>query len=86
MEYAARLDRHGSTVRDIALIPRPTPLPTGVRGWLETFARATLDRLPAGDLEPFLEDVEALLWPEICDREGTWTAHHLRLRFVAHRT
>ena len=32
-EYAGRLERHGFLVREIALIPRPTPLPTGIRGW-----------------------------------------------------
>ena len=82
-EYAGRLVEHGFTVREIALIPRPTPLPTGIRGWLETFERATLDRIPAGELESFLHEVEGLLRPEICDRQGNWTAHYVRLRFAA---
>jgi trans-aconitate methyltransferase len=85
-EYAARLVRHGFTVRDMGLIPRPTPLPTGVRGWLETFERATLDRLPSGERDAFLQEVEALLRPDICDREGNWTAHYVRLRFLAQKT
>jgi hypothetical protein len=37
-DYRAGLVRVGFTVEHIALIPRPTPLPTGMRGWLETFA------------------------------------------------
>ena len=45
-EYAARLTQHGFSVAEIALIPRPTPLQTGVRGWLETFDRATIDAIP----------------------------------------
>ena len=45
-EYSARLETHGFSVSHIELIPRPTPLPTGIRGWLETFERATLDRVP----------------------------------------
>ena len=85
-EYSARLVGHGFIVRDIVLIPRPTPLPTGLRGWLETFERATLDRLPRGELEAFLHEVEALLRPEICDSEGHWTAHYVRLRFLAQKT
>jgi len=37
-EYAARLRRAGFAPQSVQLIPRPTPLPTGMRGWLETFA------------------------------------------------
>ena len=84
-EYAARLERHGFTVTRIALVPRPTPLPTGIRGWLETFERATLDRIPPDRLESFLQDVESLLRDEICDTQGNWTAHYVRLRFLAHQ-
>ena len=68
---------------DINLIPRPTPLPTGIRGWLETFERATLDHIPQHDRESFLQEVEDLLREEICDSYGNWTAHYVRLRFVA---
>src|SRR5215469_7788601 len=38
-EYAARLIRRGFAVCYIALIPRPTPLPS-IDGWLETFAQS----------------------------------------------
>ncbi len=82
-EYTARLTSHGFAVRQIALIPRPTPLPTGMRGWLETFERATLDRIPQHERESFLEEVEGLLRPEVCDTDGHWTAHYVRLRFEA---
>ena len=82
-EYAARLQEHGFTVQQIDLIPRPTPLPTGMRGWLETFERATLDRIPHDQRESFLADVEDLLKEEICDSQGNWTAHYVRLRFLA---
>ena len=82
-EYAGRLEQHGFLVRQISLIPRPTPLPTGIRGWLDTFERATLDRIPPDELESFLQEVEDLLRAEICDREGNWTAHYVRLRFKA---
>ncbi len=84
-EYAARLKQHGFTVTRIALIPRPTPLPTGIRGWLETFERATLDRIPLDQHESFLQEVEGLLRAEICDTHGNWTAHYVRLRFLAHK-
>ncbi len=82
-EYSARLETHGFSVSHIDLIPRPTPLPTGIRGWLETFERATLDRIPMHQRESFLEDVEDLLREEVCDSYGNWTAHYVRLRFLA---
>jgi hypothetical protein len=67
------------------LVPRPTPLPTGIRGWLETFERATLDRMPPGQRDDFMREVEDLLREEVCDSAGTWTAHYVRLRFRATR-
>ena len=82
-EYSARLEAHGFTVAHIDLIPRPTPLPTGMRGWLETFERATLDRMPPAQREAFLQEVEDLLREEVCDAYGNWTAHYVRLRFLA---
>lgn len=82
-EYSARLRAHAFNVDQIDLIPRPTPLPTGIRGWLETFERATIDRIPPNHRESFITDVEDLLKEEICDRAGNWTAHYVRLRFRA---
>jgi trans-aconitate methyltransferase len=82
-EYSARLQEHGFTVQQIDLIPRPTPLPTGMRGWLETFERATLDHMPHDQRESFITEVEDLLREEICDSYGNWTAHYVRLRFLA---
>ena len=82
-EYAARLEAHGFIVSTIDLIPRPTPLPTGIRGWLETFERATLDRIPENQRESFLQEVEDLLSDEVRDSRGNWTAHYVRLRFLA---
>jgi trans-aconitate methyltransferase len=82
-EYSARLHEHGFTVQQIDLIPRPTALPTGMRGWLETFERATLDRIPPEQRESFITEVEDLLREEVCDSQGNWTAHYVRLRFLA---
>jgi len=84
-EYSGRLAQHGFVVEQIALIPRPTPLPTGIRGWLQTFERATIDNIPECERELFLDEVENLLRPHICDSEGRWTAHYVRLRFRARR-
>jgi trans-aconitate methyltransferase len=85
-EYAERLAIHGFAVQQIGLFPRPTPLPHGIRGWLETFERHTLARLPEELREPFKQEVEDLLKAELCDRKGQWTADYVRLRFAAVKT
>jgi SAM-dependent methyltransferase len=83
-EYRARLEAHGFDVREISLIPRPTPLPTGMRGWLEIFERATLDRLGAAR-DSVLQEIEDLLRPSLCDWRGRWMAPYVRLRFKAYK-
>jgi trans-aconitate methyltransferase len=83
--YRERLTAHGFVVRQISLIPRPTPLPTGIRGWLGIFERATLDRLGA-DAESAIDEIEELLRPSLCDAHGRWTADYVRLRFSASKT
>src|SRR5690606_32076641 len=46
-EYGARLERAGFDVEYIAVIERPTPLPAGIRGFIETFAGPFVAVLPA---------------------------------------
>lgn len=84
-EYADRLRRHGFTVDSIALIPRPTPLPTGMRGWLDTFGENFLALLPETDRAAAVDEVLALLAPVLRDESGNWSADYVRLRFAAHR-
>jgi SAM-dependent methyltransferase len=81
-EYKSRLVAHGFAVEQIALIPRPTPLPTGIRGWLGIFERSTLDRLGA-EREAVVDEIEELLRPTLCDPAGQWTADYVRIRFRA---
>jgi trans-aconitate methyltransferase len=83
-EYTNRLTANGFTVEQIALVLRPTPLPTGMRGWLRVFEQSTLDRL-GPDAECVLDEIEDLLRPSLCDVEGQWTADNIRLRFRARR-
>jgi len=84
-EYGARLTAHGFQIDSIELYPRLTPLPTGIRGWLETFASAMIDVLPEGERAGIVDEVEALLRPVLCDDEGRWTADYVRLRLAARR-
>ncbi|HVO25794.1 MAG TPA: methyltransferase domain-containing protein [Candidatus Margulisiibacteriota bacterium] len=82
-EYSARLQAHGFRVDYIALIPRPTPLPGDITGWLETFAESFTAALPAAERATFVEEVRDALRPSLCDAEGHWTADYVRLRFSA---
>jgi SAM-dependent methyltransferase len=84
-EYRARLEAAGFRVDSIALIPRPTPLPGDVIGWLETFAESFTAPLPPAERPAFLEEVRERLRPRLCDAEGRWTADYVRLRFAATR-
>jgi hypothetical protein len=82
-DYGSRLNRAGFQIDYIALIPRPTPLPTGMRGWLETFAIPFTNVLPEADRGKFLDEVTKRLRLALCDEQGRWTADYMRLRFLA---
>jgi len=82
-EYRERLEAHGFSVDAIDLIPRPTRLPTDLRGWLETFWESFLNALPESRRETALAEVEDLLRPALCDFRGHWTVDYVRLRFKA---
>jgi trans-aconitate methyltransferase len=83
VEYAERLEAHHFVVLRMALIPRPTPLPTGIRGWLETFANPFLAGVGGEERQDILEEVTSLLAPSLRSRTGAWTADYVRLRFAA---
>lgn len=82
-EYSARLSRAGLNVSYIELIPRPTPLPTGMRAWLQTFAMPFTKAIAEDRRGAFLNEVTERLKPVLCDEEGRWTADYVRLRFAA---
>jgi trans-aconitate methyltransferase len=84
-DYRARLQRGGFAVEYIELIPRPTPLPTDMAGWLDTFAAPFLGRLPADERVGARDEAIAMLRSVLCDEAGRWTADYMRLRFLARR-
>lgn len=84
-EYGRLLAGGGFTVKEIALVPRPTPLKTGMEGWLRTFGRSFFDQFPEPARTEVLGEVVELLRPSLCDSKGMWTADHIRLRFFAER-
>ncbi|GAA6054856.1 hypothetical protein JCM3770_004111 [Rhodotorula araucariae] len=86
--YRAILEKEGFRVESCELIPRPTPLPTGLRGWLETFAFAFLDALPSpAEREAVIDEVcrrlEVDMKHDVGEGEGRWTVMYVRLRFKA---
>ncbi len=84
-EYRALLETHGLAVEQMMLIPRPTPLPSGMRAWLMTFRGTLLSAFGDEERERILDQLEALLRPALADRYGNWSADYVRLRFVARK-
>ncbi|HEV7220712.1 MAG TPA: class I SAM-dependent methyltransferase [Terriglobales bacterium] len=82
-EYRTKLEIGGLLVNYIELIPRPTPLPTGMTAWIETFAMPFIRSLPEEEHKPAIDEVVARLRPVLCDEKAQWTADYVRLRFMA---
>lgn len=82
-EWQERLERHGFEVQLATLIPRPTPLPTGMEGWLATFANPFVSDLGCAEREAVLAEAIRLLAPALRTQDGSWTADYVRLRFAA---
>jgi SAM-dependent methyltransferase len=82
-DYRARLERGGFAAGYIELIPRPTPLPQGMAGFLETFAESFFRPLAPGERDAARAEVIELLRPVLCDDQGRWTADYIRIRFAA---
>jgi SAM-dependent methyltransferase len=84
-EYSRHLTNGGFVINYIALIPRPTPLPGDITGWLETFAESFTSTLRPVERSSYIAEVQEALRPELCDAEGKWTADYIRLRFAANK-
>lgn len=83
-EFAGVLERAGFKVKDALLFARPTPLPTGMRGWLETMRGTFLDTF-GDDREQVLAEILAALEPSLTNASGQWCADYVRLRFHARK-
>jgi trans-aconitate methyltransferase len=83
-EYRGLLESHGFAVDAIELVPRPTPLPTGMRAWLIMFRRGVFEAVPEDVRDTILDETLEHLAPALCDGDGNWTADYVRLRFRAH--
>jgi trans-aconitate methyltransferase len=83
-DYAAKLRAAGFVVQGIALIERPTPLPSRMQDWLVTFGGSFLAALPEAEHVAWLDEVAAALAPDLRNPDGSWWADYVRLRFAAH--
>lgn len=86
-EYAEVLAAAGFVDIDTRLIAWPTPLATGIVGWLKTFRSGFLDNfgISRADQDGFARETEDFLRPILCDSAGHWVADYVRLRFSARR-
>jgi trans-aconitate methyltransferase len=82
-EYRGLLEAHGFRVNRIELVPAPTRLPTGIEGWMDTFAHHFLDLLPPQERPAARDQAITFLRPAIADRGGNWTVDFTSLRFEA---
>ena len=65
------------------LVTRPTPLPTGVSGWVRTFRAGLMDvaMVPDWERDSVAQAVEDRL-PQLRQAEGGYCADYVRLRFT----
>ncbi len=84
-EYRAKLEAAGFVVETIALLPRPTPLPTSIEGWIATFERPMLKEFALEEQDEIISEVADQLRPVLCDDAGIWTADLVHLRFSARK-
>ena len=82
--YKGLLETEGFRVDYIELIPRPTPLPTDILGWLTVFAGDFTKLFPENEREVFLKHVMTLLAPKLQKEDGSWFVDYVRLRFAAY--
>lgn len=82
-EYQSALEKHGFSVTYIELIPRPTPLKTGVQEWLKIFANHIISGMNPEQEEYFLKETEKRVKPSLYSEASGWNADYVRLRFHA---
>lgn len=83
-EYTAVLADAGFEVTGAEAFARPTPLPTGVAGWLVAFAGSFLSDLSEVERAAVVAEVEEAAAPTLL-RDGVWTADYVRLRVLARK-
>lgn len=68
----------------MALVPRVTPLPSGLYEWLDLFARGTfLKDFSDEEARQIMREVEDRMRVDCRDASGKWAMMYTRLRFTA---
>ncbi len=86
-EYAAILEGQGFEIEIAQTFPRWNRLEhpeRGLREWLEMFAGAYFENIPANERDALIRDIEQKLRPGLW-REGAWWADYRRLRIKARK-
>lgn len=83
-EFASVYEAAGFVDIEARLIPRPTPLPAGIAGWLKTFRGGFMDHaaVPDDQQDEVARAVEQSLQTKLQKPDGTWEADYVRLRFT----
>jgi trans-aconitate methyltransferase len=81
--FGRALTHHGFTIDVLTVFPRPTPLPTGMAGWLEMFGGPMFTDVPIGDRVDVVHEMEAELASTNRRADGVWITDYVRLRFMA---
>ena len=83
-EFTQIYEAAGFAEVDGRIIPRETPLPTGVVSWVLTFRAGWLDvaGVPDEEREDIAHAVERRLAPKLRRPDGSWFADYVRLRFT----
>jgi len=83
-DYVRLLVTSGFTPIHLSLTPRVTPLPTGLHGWLQVFARTSLlAGLSEEEVKEIMDEVQEVCRVDCQDNSGKWAMLYMRLRFSA---
>ncbi len=82
-EFTAELAAAGFQVDNVEIFARPTPLPTGLRGWIRAFGGPFLADVALEQREAVIDTAIELARPWLADQAGQESADYVRLRFAA---
>ncbi|CAG7853067.1 SubName: Full=Uncharacterized protein {ECO:0000313/EMBL:CCA72535.1} [Serendipita indica DSM 11827] len=82
--YKGMLESVGFNVETIGLYPRLTPVPNGLKAWLDLFVRRSmLSDLSDAEADEILDEVVKECEVDMRDEEGNWHIMYVRLRWKA---
>ncbi|KAF9025581.1 S-adenosyl-L-methionine-dependent methyltransferase [Hymenopellis radicata] len=83
-DYKELLKSESFDPSEVTLVPRFTPLPTDVKGWLMTFVRSSfLQDMSDEEAESIMDEVHEICKVDCRDSQGNWAMMYMRLRFSA---